>query len=103
MNVYLDQGRTEIMRLLLEDRRKMDPNHYHQDGFTPLHRVCWGHDQRHIDTIKLLVETGRVKHDVKARNGKTCRHIAGHPGMLDLLDQYEKQEKQEKKAKKSEL
>ena len=46
------QGRAEIARLLLEDARNLDPNSFHEDGFAPLHRACWGREQRHADTIR---------------------------------------------------
>ena len=28
------------------------------DGFTPIHRSCWGNDRRHTDTVKVFLEAG---------------------------------------------
>ena len=89
------QGRAEIMKMLLADRRGMDPNHYHRDGYTPLHRACWGMEQRHIDTIRVLVDSGRVNHRIKAKNGKTCKQIAGHPGIQELYDELDQEARTE--------
>lgn len=30
----------------------------HRDGFTPLHRACWGGEPRHTDTVRVLLEAG---------------------------------------------
>ena len=48
------------MKMLLADRRKLDPNDYHRDGYTPLHRACWGQEQRHVDTVRVLITAGGV-------------------------------------------
>jgi ankyrin repeat protein len=50
------QGRADIMKYLLE--KGLDPNDYHDDGFTPMHRALWGKEQRHTDTVRLLLEAG---------------------------------------------
>lgn len=39
-----------------------------QDGFTPLHRACWGSEQRHADTVRALLRAG-VPYDQPADNG----------------------------------
>ena len=89
------QGRAEIMKMLLADRRGMDPNHFHKDGYTPLHRACWGMEQRHVDTIRVLVDSGKVQHNIKAKNGKTCKMIAGHPGIQQLYDELDQEARTE--------
>ena len=33
----------------------VDPNHKHEDGFTPAFRAAWGREQRHTDTLKVGV------------------------------------------------
>ena len=48
------------MKMLLADRRRLDPNDYHGDGYTPLHRACWGQEQRHVDTVRVLITAGGV-------------------------------------------
>ena len=31
-----------------------------EDGYTPLHRACWGQEQRHVDTVRVLITAGGV-------------------------------------------
>ena len=89
------QGRAEIARLLLEDKRNIDPNSFHQDGFAPLHRACWGREQRHVDTIRALVDSGKVKWNMKTKKGKTCRDIAMSPIIVDVMKEYASKAKKE--------
>jgi hypothetical protein len=30
----------------------------HVDGFIPMHRACWGDEQRHTDTVRVFLEAG---------------------------------------------
>lgn len=48
------RGRPEIMRSLI--KAGMDPNDIHNDGFSPLHRACWGKEEGHTETIEVLLE-----------------------------------------------
>ena len=89
------QGRAEIAKLLLEDSRNIDPNTFHEDGFAPLHRACWGREQRHVDTIRVLVDTGKVRWDMKTKNGKTCRDIAMSPLIVNVMKEYANKAKKE--------
>ena len=89
------QGRAEIAKLLLEDSRNIDPNTFHEDGFAPLHRACWGREQRHVDTIRVLVDMGKVKWNLKAKNGKTCRDIAMSPLIVNVMKEYASKAKKE--------
>jgi ankyrin repeat protein len=57
------QGRSEIMRLLFEHGTHV--NHRHEgDGYRPVHRACWGHHERHFETVRYLVEEANVPSDV---------------------------------------
>lgn len=89
------QGRAEIAKLLLEDSRNIDPNTFHEDGFAPLHRACWGREQRHVDTIRVLVDMGKVKWNLKTKNGKTCRDIAMSPLIVNVMKEYASKAKNE--------
>ena len=89
------QGRAEIAKLLLEDSRNIDPNTFHEDGFAPLHRACWGREKRHVDTIRVLVDTGKVRWDMKTKNGKTCRDIAMSPLIVNVMKEYANKAKKE--------
>jgi ankyrin repeat protein len=50
------QGRSEIATALAE--AGVDPSSRHKDGYTPIHRACWGGEQRHADTVTALLELG---------------------------------------------
>eukprot|EP00009_Paramoeba_aestuarina_P007528 CAMPEP_0201524030 /NCGR_PEP_ID=MMETSP0161_2-20130828/21071_1 /ASSEMBLY_ACC=CAM_ASM_000251 /TAXON_ID=180227 /ORGANISM="Neoparamoeba aestuarina, Strain SoJaBio B1-5/56/2" /LENGTH=180 /DNA_ID=CAMNT_0047923289 /DNA_START=93 /DNA_END=635 /DNA_ORIENTATION=+ len=50
------QGRAEVAKLLIN--KGLDPDPVHEDGYTPLARACWGNEQRHTDTAKVLLEAG---------------------------------------------
>lgn len=73
------QGRAEIVRILgahtdengatlLKDTLLMSK---HRDGYYPMHRACWGREQRHTDTVQAFLDLG-VPYDLKADNGQTC-------------------------------
>lgn len=55
----------------------------HSDGYSPLHRACWGSDQRHTDTVEVFLEAG-VPHDLAA-NGRTCVEMTHNPATRKLL------------------
>merc|ERR1712127_994617 len=50
------QGRAEIAKVLLEHGMPVDDKH--ADGHTPLQRACWGHEDRHAATAKVMLEHG---------------------------------------------
>ena len=49
------QGRAEIMEMLHVHGIDV-VNDVHSDGFTPLHRACWGSEPRHTDTVRFLID-----------------------------------------------
>ena len=85
------QGRAEILRLLLEDKRDIDPRHIHSDGFSPLHRACWGNEVRHAETVKVFVEEGGVPWDFKSKKGTTCLDVTGNSATRNFLLKKKKQ------------
>jgi len=67
------QGRVEVMKLLLE-HTDMDPSYFHEDGYAPFHRACWGPKDSHTEVVKLLLEHGV---DVNLKGGnRTCYEMA---------------------------
>ena len=82
------QGRAEIAKLLLQDKRKIDPNKKHKDGFTPMHRACWGQEKRHTDTVAMFIEVGHVPWDQKTSQGKTCMDITHNSGTKKWLKKW---------------
>jgi len=51
------QGRAEIMKLLLKHGLRCDTDR-HSDGYTALHRACWGREERHTSTVRVLLKAG---------------------------------------------
>merc|ERR1712154_168891 len=91
------RGRTEMVRMLLEDGRKIDPAHLHSDGFSPLHRACWGNEPRHTDTVKVFVEEAGVPWDLVSKKGTTCYDVTGNSATRNFLKKVKEQEKKKKK------
>ena len=85
------QGRAEILKLLLEDKRDIDPSEIHQDGFSPLHRACWGNEVRHAETVKVFVEEAGVPWDFKSKKGTTCLDVTGNSATRNFLLKKKKQ------------
>ena len=85
------QGRAEILRLLLEDKRDIDPSHIHSDGFSPLHRACWGNEVRHAETVKVFVEEAGVPWDFQSKKGTTCLDVTGNSATRNFLLKKKKQ------------
>eukprot|EP00483_Globobulimina_turgida_P003926 UN03934 len=67
------QGRYEIAKELI--KHGLDPRDKHKDGYEAIHRACWGQEQRHMETVKVLIENG-VPYDAKAANGNTPLSMA---------------------------
>ena len=84
------QGRAEILKLLLEDKRDIDPSEIHQDGFSPLHRACWGNEARHTDTVKVFLEVAGVPWDLRSKKGTTCLDVTSNQGTRNLLNKWKK-------------
>ena len=84
------QGRAEILELLLEDKRDIDPSEIHQDGFSPLHRACWGNEARHTDTVKVFLEVAGVPWDLRSKKGTTCLDVTSNQGTRKLLNKWKK-------------
>ena len=82
------QGRAKIAKLLIA--HGLDANPMHTDGFTPIHRACWGRDTRHAETVRAFLEAG-VPWDFAAKNGQTplamCKQ-RGHPASVKALEEY---------------
>lgn len=63
------QGRADIMKILL-DAGLDCVNDRHQDGYTALHRACWGRERRHTETVRTLLKAGAPP-DQEGSDGRT--------------------------------
>eukprot|EP00534_Pseudo-nitzschia_fraudulenta_P001764 CAMPEP_0201123764 /NCGR_PEP_ID=MMETSP0850-20130426/9075_1 /ASSEMBLY_ACC=CAM_ASM_000622 /TAXON_ID=183588 /ORGANISM="Pseudo-nitzschia fraudulenta, Strain WWA7" /LENGTH=191 /DNA_ID=CAMNT_0047390833 /DNA_START=62 /DNA_END=637 /DNA_ORIENTATION=+ len=91
------QGRSEILEIILEQFAKqkevggivLDPvTDKHQDGYYPMHRACWGREQRHADTVKVFLKYG-VPRDLKSEKGMTCADMTRNELTLAALEMTE--------------
>lgn len=79
------QGRAEIMKILVEYGIDVKEN-FHQDGYAPLHRACWGREQRHTDTVRVLGELGVDLALPSKKDGvTTCAEMTRNPATLALI------------------
>eukprot|EP00558_Chaetoceros_sp_UNC1202_P002732 CAMPEP_0197247354 /NCGR_PEP_ID=MMETSP1429-20130617/29117_1 /TAXON_ID=49237 /ORGANISM="Chaetoceros sp., Strain UNC1202" /LENGTH=184 /DNA_ID=CAMNT_0042708245 /DNA_START=44 /DNA_END=598 /DNA_ORIENTATION=- len=79
------QGRPDVMKLLADSG--VNVNMFHDDGFLPLHRVCWGSSEFHTETLKVLIDLG-IDPKTKSRDGKTCRDMTNNEHVLEVLDAH---------------
>jgi ankyrin repeat protein len=82
------QGRAEIAKYLINDAG-LDPFDMHTDGFTPIHRACWGTTNGHTETVRVLMETGGVPGDLASADGKLPKDMTRNPSTLKLLKEWE--------------
>jgi hypothetical protein len=82
------QGRADIMRLLSQyGINVMDD--YHADGFVPLHRACWGREERHTETVRVLVNELGVDINLPDRkNGAVCADMTNNPATKRFLAEH---------------
>lgn len=85
------QGRADIMKLLKEHGIDVVGD-THTDGYTPLHRACWGREQRHADTVEYLVKDAGADPKLAATNGRTCADMTSNPATMQVLRKYDKGE-----------
>jgi ankyrin repeat protein len=50
------QGRSEAVKVLFEHGGLDILLHKHQDGFTAIHRACWGSEARHTETVRQMLK-----------------------------------------------
>lgn len=81
------QGRADIMRLLKEHGIDVVGDR-HKDGYAPLHRACWGREQRHADTVEYLIAQAGASVNMASGNGRICAEMTRNPATLKLLEKY---------------
>lgn len=85
------QGRADIMKLLKEHGIDVVGDK-HTDGYFPLHRSCWGREQRHADTVEYLISKAGADVNLQAEDGRTCLDMTTNPATLQVLKKYGKDE-----------
>ena len=72
------QGRWKVAQTLL--KAGLDTSDRHMDGYTPLHRACWGTRKGHTQTVRVLLDHGVDIEEMDER-GRTCLHMTQNDGM----------------------
>jgi ankyrin repeat protein len=80
------QGRADIMQVLFDHGINVKDD-FHTDGFAPLHRACWGREQRHTDTVRLLGALGVDLRLPGKNDGTVCADMTRNPATQRLLDE----------------
>jgi ankyrin repeat protein len=80
------QGRAEILKTLLNHGEGLAPlMTKHSDGYYPLHRACWGREERHAETVKVFIEEGGVDYNFKSQHGNGCLDMTHNPATKEVL------------------
>lgn len=89
------QGRAAIVKLLA--RHGLDPLDTHKDGYTGMHRACWGNEKRHAETVQAFIDAG-VPHDYPSQKNddKTCRGMTRNPDTIEVIKKAMAKEDEEK-------
>jgi len=93
------QGRSEILEVLLKHFASqkeagsfvLDPvTDKHRDGFYPIHRACWGNEERHTETVKVFLKNG-VSSALSADNGMACLDMTKNEGAISEIQKGSKE------------
>jgi ankyrin repeat protein len=84
------QGRADIAKLLID--HGVPTADVHKDGYMPIHRVCWGKEKRHTDTVKVFLDAG-IAADTRATDGRTCAEMTQNKFTKKLLKRYQQENK----------
>jgi len=77
------QGRSKIMSMLIDHGLPCTTD-THRDGYTPLHRACWGREQRHTETARVLLKAGAPP-DQPGPQGKSPSEMTSNSATLKML------------------
>lgn len=80
------QGRAKIAKMLIDHGLDKSDRHM-RDGFTPLHRACWGREARHTDTVQIFLEAG-VSPTERGSNNQLPIEMATTQETRDLLQKW---------------
>lgn len=80
------QGRAQIIGFLHQHGIDVVRD-FHADGYAPLHRACWGREQRHADTVEHLLEVG-ADPNLPSKIGRTCADMTTNPATQRILEKH---------------
>ena len=87
------QGRASVIRAIASSRfSEIVPNNAHEDGFSPVHRACWGRETRHSEALAAFFETG-VPVNLLSKSNETPQMMVEkkkYRPSLDVIKQFEK-------------
>ena len=96
------QGRSDILTMFLDSSHIKDKsifNEPHSDGYYPIHRTCWGREQRHTDTLEVFVKKAGIDVNVKAlKNGQTCYEMTRNDATKALIETLLSSNEQQQEA-----
>jgi len=55
------------------------PHEAHKDGYFPIHRACWGHEERHAETVAIFLKAG-VSATLRGGKGETMLQMTERSG-----------------------
>ena len=82
------QGRVDVMAFLIDVG--VDVTEVHEgDQYPPFMRTCWGKEERHAETLQLLVDRAGIDPTVVV-NEKTCEESTDNPHVKRVLAEYKR-------------
>jgi len=82
------QGRSDIVKLLMK-RGIPGGMSQHKDGYFPIHRACWGMEEKHTLSVKAFLDFG-VPVDWQGK-GKSCFDVTKNEGTKELIANWGKE------------
>jgi ankyrin repeat protein len=76
------QGRSEIAQILID--HGLNPSDRHDDGFTPIHRACWGSSPNHLKTVQVLISNGVSLDEPTEDGSEPCLKLKNQLDSLPL-------------------
>ena len=69
----------------------LNPSDRHKDGFTPIHRACWGFTENHTKTVQALLNVGVSPLEPADAgdapvSGKVPLSMTSNPGTKEVLE-----------------
>ncbi|CAK9053040.1 unnamed protein product [Durusdinium trenchii] len=87
LDAAASMGHFEVAEVLMKYGRAKELHTFHDDGFAPIHRACWGDGHEHFKVVHVLLEA-KIDPELRARNGTSCFQLAKEKETLDLLRKY---------------